>query len=93
MVKGISKQVIVVRPPDTELFEQAIFILKEKALADGGVSDEELLRQARQAADAYLKAKVRGGHKSGHRFPGPALCALLGALCVGILWLLTVVLF
>lgn len=31
MVKGISRQVIVVRPPNQELFEQAIFILKDKA--------------------------------------------------------------
>ena len=29
MVKGISKQVIVVHSPDPKLFEQAIFILKK----------------------------------------------------------------
>ena len=29
MVKGISKQVILLRHPDTKLFEQAIFILRE----------------------------------------------------------------
>ena len=29
MVKGISKQVIVVDAPEPKLFEQAIFILKE----------------------------------------------------------------
>ena len=36
MVKGISKQVIVVHSPEPKLFEQAIFILKEDAqgLAD-----------------------------------------------------------
>ena len=32
MVKGISRQVIVVRSPDPKLFEQAIFILREDAL-------------------------------------------------------------
>ena len=32
MVKGISRQVIVVRSPDQKLFEQAIFILREEAL-------------------------------------------------------------
>ena len=31
MVKGISRQVIVVHSPDPKLFEQAIFILKEDA--------------------------------------------------------------
>ena len=29
MVKGISRQVIVVHAPDPKLFEQAIFILKD----------------------------------------------------------------
>ena len=38
MVKGVSRQVIVVRPPDTKLFEQAIFLLRDGA--DGGISDE-----------------------------------------------------
>ena len=33
MVKGISRQVIVVHSPDPKLFEQAIFILKEDAAA------------------------------------------------------------
>lgn len=28
MVKGINRQVIVVRPPDQKLFEQAIFLLR-----------------------------------------------------------------
>ena len=33
MVKGINRQVIVVRPPDQKLFEQAIFLLR---LESGG---------------------------------------------------------
>ena len=43
MVKGISRQVIVVHSPDPKLFEQAIFILKEDA-AQNGVTDEALLK-------------------------------------------------
>lgn len=39
MVKGISRQVIVVRSPDPKLFEQAIFILRENALGKDGMSD------------------------------------------------------
>ena len=51
MVKGISRQVIVVRSPDPKLFEQAIFILREDALGKGGMSDRAILRQAhRQTA-------------------------------------------
>lgn len=35
MVKGISRQVIVVHSPDPKLFEQAIFILKDNAVGEG----------------------------------------------------------
>ena len=40
VVKGISRQVIFVNSPETQLFEQAIFILKENT---GGITDEMLL--------------------------------------------------
>ena len=40
MVKGISRQVILVNSSETDVFEQAIFILKENA---GIVTDEMLL--------------------------------------------------
>ena len=32
MVKGTTRQVIVVRPQETDVFEQAIFLLREAAL-------------------------------------------------------------
>ncbi len=35
MVKGISRQVIVVQGPEPKLFEQAIFILKDEAVSQG----------------------------------------------------------
>ena len=42
MVKGISRQVIWVHSPETDLFEQAIFILKDSA---DPVTDEMLLKE------------------------------------------------
>ena len=45
MVKGISRQVILVHAPDTELFEQAIFILKDNAAS---VTDDMLLKEAKR---------------------------------------------
>ena len=92
MVKGISRQVIVVRPPNQELFEQAIFILKDKASETGGVTDEEILLQARRAADDYLRARVRGGRARGMRLR-PMLYALLGALTTSVLWVLSALVF
>ena len=55
MVKGITRQVILVKSPDPRLFEEAIFIVKEEALAREGVSAERVLKEARQAADGYVK--------------------------------------
>ncbi len=77
MVKGISRQVVVVRPPDPKLFEQAIFILKEDAQ---GVTDEALLREADQAVRTGKGSRAR-------RIPG-FLWALGGAAATGLAWLL-----
>ena len=77
MVKGISRQVILVQSPDPKLFEQAIFILKDGAV-EQGVTEEHLLREARQAA-------MGRGEK---RAWGP-LWALCGALATGAIWAIT----
>ena len=79
MVKGVSRQVILVRSPDPKLFEQAIFILREDA---GGVTDEMLLREAVEASRIVK-------HES--RLRGP-LWAACGALCTAAIWALTVLL-
>lgn len=86
MVKGISRQVIVVHSPDPRLFEQAIFILKDGAVGQEGVTDEALLKEAGQL--------LRGGAgKGGRRISayGP-VWACGGALVTGLAWLLTVLL-
>ena len=89
MVKGIARKVILVRPPDTELFEQAIFILRDKAAEDGGITGEQILQQAKQAADAYLRTRSRTGRARGTGIK-PAAYALLGALSASVLWALSV---
>ena len=55
VVKGITRQVILVKSPDPRLFEEAIFIVKEEALNREGVTTEQIMREARQAAAGYLK--------------------------------------
>lgn len=86
MVKGISRQVIVVRSPDPKLFEQAIFILRDDALNRGGLSDKSILRQAQLAADGYLSE----GRREKVALPG-AVYAILGAVAMGVLWAVTLV--
>lgn len=82
MVKGISRQVIVVNSPDQKLFEQAIFILNDEAVAKG-VTDEMLLK----SADKLLRDTQAG--KKPHFFMYSTVWASIGALATGLVWLLT----
>lgn len=83
MVKGISRQVIVVQSPDPKLFDQAIFILKDEAVGKG-ITDEELLKEARQAIRLPVKKRQL-------RYYGP-VWACGGAAVTGALWLATALL-
>ena len=86
MVKGISRQVIVVHSPEPKLFEQAIFILRDDAVGKG-ITDEELMKEAQQA--------IHGPDRSGkrrHLYLYGAVWATGGALLTGLVWLLTVLL-
>ena len=63
MVKGITRQVILVKSPDPKLFEQAIFIVKDEALAREGVDAEHILKEARQAANGYSRRSRAWNHR------------------------------
>ncbi len=83
MVKGISRQVIVVKPTEPKLFEQAIFILNDSA-TKSGVTDEVLLKEAERA--------IRGGeHLPQNRklIRYGAFWAAIGAAATGVCWLIT----
>lgn len=82
MVKGVSRQVIVVHSPDPKLFEQAIFILRDGAV-EKGVTDEALLREAKQLL------RHPGRKKRSFFLSGP-VWACGGAVVTGLVWLLTV---
>ena len=80
MVKGISRQVIVVQSPDPKMFEQAIFILKENVKE---ITDAELLKEANRV--------IRSGSKRKRHFYGP-FWACGGAAFTGLIWLITLLL-
>ncbi|MBQ9167042.1 MAG: translation initiation factor 2 [Oscillospiraceae bacterium] len=84
MVKGVSRQVIVVHSPDPKLFDQAIFILKDEAVGQEGITDELLLKEAKQMIHNPVRRK-----KMPLYLYGP-IWACGGALVTGIVWLLTV---
>ena len=77
MVKGISRQVILVESPDTELFEQAIFILKDKQTE---ISDEVLLKEAKRILNTPKRARTVYG----------PVWACGGAVLTGLIWLFTI---
>ena len=86
MVKGTSRQVIVVQGAEPKLFEQAIFILRDSAVGKG-VTDEALLKEAREAVRSY-----DGPYRKRQRYLYGAVWAAGGALATGLAWMLTVLL-
>lgn len=78
MVKGITRQVIVVNSPDQKLFDQAIFIVRENAQ---DVTDEMLLKEAKKA--------VLMPRKRRHIWSYALFWSAAGAGSVGLVWLLT----
>lgn len=81
MVKGTTKQVVVVKVTDSELFEQAIFLMKDNE----GIDTAALLDEARRIAAKPVYAGVK---KRLHL--APLLWALCGALPVAAGWLIFV---
>lgn len=75
MVKGVSRQVVMVKPPEPKLFEQAIFIMREDAV---DYTDEMLLKEA-----AYIAPQPK------RRLPGP-VWACCGAAVTGLIWLMSI---
>ena len=83
MVKGISRQVIVVHSPDPKLFDQAIFILKDGALGAEGVTEEALLQEAKRLIGKPKKRKLSAY--------GP-VWACAGAVVTALAWWITTLL-
>ena len=81
MVKGVSRQVIVVHAPEPKLFEQAIFILKDDM--GEGITDELLLKEAQKAIHGTAQSKKR------HFYLYGTFWAMGGALVTGLAWLLS----
>ena len=85
MVKGISKQVIVVNSPDKKLFDQAIFFLSDDAMDRGGVTDAALLKEARLLLRQPSNSKKRDVlHYLSFTSAGAAI--------IGAIWVLTSIL-
>ncbi len=86
VVRGTNRRVVVVRSPDPLIFEEAIFVIREDLFRREDSADK-VLRQARQAADAYLRKTAGPGRRSRFARLPASLYAGLGAAAAGIAWL------
>lgn len=86
VVKGVSRRVIVIKSPDLHIFDEAIFIVKEDALREGGVTGEEIIKQAQAVADNYVRFHLKKRWLS--KFPAPAFAAF-GAAFTALVWFFT----
>lgn len=83
MVKGVTRQVVVVKSPAPKVFEEAIFLLREP-VAPEPAAEREVLRQALQVADEYILQNTPQGRR--RRMVQPVLFTLLGGSLASILW-------
>ena len=86
MVKGVSRRVVVVKAPASDLFEQAIFILRDDAIG-ASVDANNILQEACNAAGQYVSKHCRRRKKRSKRIPAPAFAAA-GAALTGAAWLM-----
>ena len=84
LVKGISRRVIVIKSPDPQLFEEAIFIVKDDALKKG-VTQEEIVMQAQSVANDYVRTNICGKPPK-LKIP-PIAYTIAGAAVTGLIWL------
>lgn len=73
MVKGLARRVVVVKSPDRRIFEEAIFILRDDALRDGGVTAEDIISEACHVAAGYIR-----NNRSSARWLRPLLLTAAG---------------
>lgn len=85
LVKGISRRVIVVKSPDPRIFDEAIFLVKEDA-SNRGVTQDEILREAQNVANDYIRNNTAGRKM---RRISPLTSALCGAGTTAVIWMLS----
>lgn len=90
MVRGTSRRVIVVESPDTNLFEQAIFIVRNDALHRDGVTAQQLVDEACRVARSYTRA--HSTRRSLLYRTSPLVWCAAGALGIALVWLVTALL-
>lgn len=79
MVKGTSRRIIVVKSPDPEVFDEAIFVVKEEFLRSPGVSQAQLLNDARRAAAGLVDKSGKSAHSRLPQSIAISISAVMGS--------------
>lgn len=82
MVKGVNRRVVVVRPETQDIFEQAIFFVR-----DSNVPRHDVVREACRIVEHYLFTDT-GRRQRYKRFLLPFVWFLAGATAASGIWLL-----
>ncbi len=85
VIKGLSHRVIVVKSPNS-IFEEAIFVIRDDMLAGKGADSAAIIKEARRAANSYIKSTPKQQSRLFSRLPAPFFAAA-GAAATGIAWL------
>ena len=75
MIKGCQRQLIVLRTGGSRFFDEAYFVLRERAEADGA-RYTDILKEANRILEESEPERVDAGRRR-----RPRVCFLVGALC------------
>ncbi|MDR0904819.1 MAG: translation initiation factor 2 [Oscillospiraceae bacterium] len=88
MVKGTARRVIIVKPPNKKLFEEAVFFLRQDS--EIGVSGDEIIAEAQAVANSFMRESVKTPR---FRHLRTVLLLALGAAAASAVWAITVFAF
>ena len=86
MVKGVQKQVVVLNMEPEQLFEQAIFVVRPRVSGGCGVSEQDVLREARRVVEDLTRKNPETAKRRWRPLPAPAIAAA-GAAASSLAWL------
>lgn len=86
VIRGNMRRMLVLEPHGA-IFSQAVFVLKDDYFQTPGLSRQELLRQAKTAAEEYIDTVTPSGGST-PLLPSAASVFVLGAACAVLtMWL------
>lgn len=87
-VKGVARRVVIVSEPDPDVFEEAIFVVREDFINGGGVGASDILREAKTAAGGYIESALGRPSRRAYPILRAAVCVAIGVALTVSVWFL-----